>query len=235
MKAYLTSVQRASYNYLFAAVLLLLYEIGTFAFEDSGVRNGVDVWFEQFLHLLPNGTLLVSGGLLLAGIAVVIYDMRQGVELKLSHFVVMFIESWLWALVVWFAVVQVVQTILPNQVGPSGSLTQNIFLSFGAGFYEELFFRLILVKLLEMGAIVLGYQPQMIAVRLLVILITATLFSLAHFNFIIGDMGDPFALHPFLFRLVFGMMMSFLLIFRGFGITAWSHALYDVMIFTLRA
>jgi hypothetical protein len=55
----------------------------------------------------------------------------------------------------------------------------------------------------------------------------ALVFSLFHY---VGPLGDPFALGSFTFRAVAGLLFSILYLLRGFGITAWTHALYDVFL-----
>ena len=42
--------------------------------------------------------------------------------------------------------------------------------------------------------------------------------------------GDPFRVDSFVFRTLAGVAFSALYVFRGFGITAWTHALYDVLV-----
>jgi hypothetical protein len=41
-------------------------------------------------------------------------------------------------------------------------------------------------------------------------------------------MGDTLTLASFTFRAIAGLLLSGLYVARGFGIAAWSHALYDV-------
>ena len=55
----------------------------------------------------------------------------------------------------------------------------------------------------------------------------AAIFSAVHY---IGPFGDPFAVSSFMFRFLFGLMLNVLFIVRGFGIAAWTHALYDISI-----
>jgi hypothetical protein len=124
--------------------------------------------------------------------------------------------------------------VAASTASTAGSLVHDIGMSFGAGFYEELFFRLLISKLILLALKVSGKDPSNWQNQVLVVAITATLFSLAHFNFIIGSLGDPFSLMLFLFRFVFGVLMSLLLMVRGFGIAAWAHAWYDVFVFSLR-
>src|SRR5206468_2585349 len=59
------------------------------------------------------------------------------------------------------------------------------------------------------------------------VVLGAVVFSLFHY---VGRYGDEFTLRSFTFRAVAGLLFSVLYLTRGFGITAWSHALYDVLL-----
>jgi membrane protease YdiL (CAAX protease family) len=59
----------------------------------------------------------------------------------------------------------------------------------------------------------------------------ALIFSAFHY---LGPYGDPLELPSFTFRTVAGLAFSGLYVTRGFGITAWSHALYDVFLLAAR-
>ena len=59
------------------------------------------------------------------------------------------------------------------------------------------------------------------------IVLSALLFSLVHY---VGSMGDPFTLSSFLYRFIFGLLLNGIYVWRGFGIAAWTHALYDLMV-----
>ena len=50
----------------------------------------------------------------------------------------------------------------------------------------------------------------------------------------IGTLGDAFTLSSFTFRFLFGLALNVVFLVRGFGVAAWTHALYDVMIVTPR-
>jgi membrane protease YdiL (CAAX protease family) len=96
----------------------------------------------------------------------------------------------------------------------------------GAGIYEELLFRVLLVGGLAVFARrVLGWRPMPAGV--LAALVGAMIFSAFHY---IGPYGDPFSLPTFVFRLIAGLLFSAMYLVRGFGITAWTHALYDVFL-----
>jgi hypothetical protein len=55
----------------------------------------------------------------------------------------------------------------------------------------------------------------------------ALIFAAFHY---IGPYGDRLQLASFTFRTVAGVLFSGLFLLRGFGITAWTHALYDVFL-----
>ena len=99
-------------------------------------------------------------------------------------------------------------------------------LSIGAGIYEELLFRVVLVGLLAWGANKLfGWRP--LVAGIVATVLGALIFSAFHY---IGPYGDPLDVYSFVFRTIAGLFFSGLYLLRGFGITAWTHALYDVFL-----
>jgi membrane protease YdiL (CAAX protease family) len=238
MKEYLKLTLRPSYTYLMAVLLLLLYEGLAAAFIDPNAGeplNLIDVLFNEVLRLLPFSTLWL--GLLLAGIGLLLVwlDAKEGVSIQRNVLFGMLVESLVWALILLLTLPLVAGVLMPNALGlvaaaaeTGRNALQDFIMSLGAGFYEELFFRLILVRIIVFFAIIFGYAPGSIYTRLMVALLTAVVFSLAH------HIVEPFSVYAFLYRTLFGLLMSLLLIYRGFGITAWTHALYDVLVFFSR-
>ena len=99
-------------------------------------------------------------------------------------------------------------------------------LSLGAGLYEELVFRVILVSALFLFfRRVSGSQGA--GVYVAAALLGAFVFSAYHY---VGPYGDPFSLQTFLYRFVAGLVLNVLYLVRGFGITAYTHAFYDVLV-----
>ncbi|MGF1632527.1 MAG: CPBP family intramembrane glutamic endopeptidase [Phycisphaerae bacterium] len=99
-----------------------------------------------------------------------------------------------------------------------------LVLAIGAGIYEELVFRLIgLTALVCLFEDVLGVSAKRAAV--ISILISAVAFSAYHH---LGP--EPWNWRAFSFRALAGVWFGWLFIARGFGVTAGSHAAYDVMI-----
>jgi hypothetical protein len=106
------------------------------------------------------------------------------------------------------------------------SWAMRLMMSLGAGLYEELFFRVILVGGIAAGArVILGFGRGLSGA--IAVLIGALIFSAFHY---IGPYGDAFTIQSFVFRALSGVAFSGLYLLRGFGITAWTHALYDAFL-----
>jgi len=107
----------------------------------------------------------------------------------------------------------------------------NIVPGVGAGIYEELIFRLILIGLLMMlFQDVLRFSRK--SSILIAVLISAALFSAHHhIVFVNGRLtpGAVFNWTEFAFRTIAGVYFAVLFAIRGFGITAGTHAFYDII------
>jgi membrane protease YdiL (CAAX protease family) len=57
--------------------------------------------------------------------------------------------------------------------------------------------------------------------------LAALVFSGFHY---VGALGDVWTWPSFLFRFIAGLVLSGLYITRGYGITAYAHALYDLLV-----
>lgn len=118
-----------------------------------------------------------------------------------------------------------------GDIEPGQSLLANVVTGIGAGIYEELVFRLILICLL-----MLLFQDVLrlthIKSIVLSVLISAALFSAHHhIVFVGGQLGLTAAFNwtEFCFRTIAGIYFAILFAIRGFGVTAGTHAFYDII------
>jgi hypothetical protein len=237
-RAYWRQSRAHRYSLLFALPLLVAYEVMAAVLghgEPQAIRNGADVLLKSvFVTLLGARGPLVFGALLI-GVSVwlVVRDMRaHGSRLSPRIFAGMMGESI--ALALAFGVV--VSSITTRVLAPFAALVQTpmqeldtptqLMVSLGAGLYEELLFRVLLVgAIATLGARGLGWRPATAGV--VAVGLGALIFSAFHY---IGPFGDRLEAGSFTFRLVAGIFFSALFVTRGFGITAWTHALYDVFL-----
>ncbi len=196
---------------------------------DAIVRISVDVWFKTFFQLL--GTNALSATFLVAAVigAFITYKRRDELSsIKKKYFGYMLIESALYAVLIGTLIGFFLGSLLNiNAESPLYQLTklQLIALSLGAGLYEELFFRVILVGLLLI--LFKKIFEHHLTAYISAALIAALIFSAVHY---IGEFGDVFTLGSFLFRFLFGLALNVVYVTRGFGIAAWTHAIYDLLV-----
>lgn len=242
--SYWSLVRQHRYSLSFALPLLLLYEaLAALRSGDltGGVRNGADVILKQAVMLIAGQySGFVLGGILVFGsIYLIARDMRRsGPRLRGAVFAGMAAESVVLALVFGVVVSMVTTRLLDTLPAFSTRLAAQpegvaaldplaVFtISLGAGLYEELVFRVLLTSGLAAGArVVLAMRP--LAAGVFATVVSALIFSAFHY---IGPYGDALDLSSFTFRAVAGLFFSGLYLTRGFGITAWTHALYDVFL-----
>lgn len=118
-------------------------------------------------------------------------------------------------------------TLVPAASGaPEMGLFDTIVLSVGAGTYEELFFRLILMGAMYAGLLktrrFAAWQAGLVS-----ILLSSLIFSAFHYP----PLGmDPWELWSFAFRFVMGVLFAVLFLTRGFAVAVYTHAIYDIFV-----
>jgi hypothetical protein len=241
MRDYFRLTRSLTYSVLFAAPLFALYELGA-AFlagtERTALRNGADVLLRSLLAAGGvRGTAAFTAVLLVIAVALVLYERRRTrIRLRAAPFAGMMLESVVYALLFGTVVGTATQWVLGGTrlaldaaTAPGLGTGEAVVLSLGAGIYEELVFRVLLVGGLWAAFRSLGLRTRSAA--LLAAGLAALVFSAFHY---VGPYGDPWSLASFLFRFLAGLAFSVLFLLRGFGITAWTHALYDVFLFLAR-
>lgn len=236
LKDYVATTREPRYSLLFALPLLFLYEAATFALADSlTARSGADALLKQLFLSLGGARGLIAFNVLLLGIGAVLVgrDLKRKRELKPALFATMMAESLVYAVLFGFVVSRLTAAVLSGLLQIGGGtldLKTQLVLSLGAGIYEELMFRVLLT-----GGLMLllqrGLRWPRARAAIVSVLVSALIFSAFHY---VGALGDDFTLASFTFRAIAGVVFSAMYVVRGLGITAWTHALYDVGLTLLR-
>jgi Type II CAAX prenyl endopeptidase Rce1-like len=241
ISTYWQATRAPRYSLLFALPLLILYQVLAALAPAGpggvGIRNGADVALESVFVWLAGawGPRLFLLCLIAVGAWLIAKDVRRNhASIRPALLAGMLFEALCLALV-FGLVVGGLTTVLLGGPPPGmaiGFTLQHIsratllMISLGAGIYEELLFRVLLVGLLAWAAnTVLGWRPLIAGVAATVL--GALIFSAFHY---IGPFGDRWDVYSFVFRTIAGLFFSGLYLLRGFGITAWTHALYDVFL-----
>ncbi len=195
MPALLTRYWRLSraprYSLLFALPLLVGYQL-LVAFASSGphasLRNGADVMLQSVFVAIAGrwGPIAFLGCVIGAGLWLVMRDMRaQGRHLSKAVFLGMAGEAVALALAFGLVVGALTTRMVgaPARIGASSIVSlgwpSRLMLSLGAGIYEELLFRVVLVTGLAAGArAVLGWGP--VAASVFGVTVGALAFSAVH-------------------------------------------------------
>lgn len=122
---------------------------------------------------------------------------------------------------------------VPLAAGSAPGLVHRLALGIGAGVYEELVFRLIVISVMViLAADVMRLDRAGVAVA--AVLLSSLAFA-AHHHPPIGV--EPFRIVPFLFRTLAGVYLAVIFWFRGYGPAAGCHAAYnlDLVLFDVLA
>jgi membrane protease YdiL (CAAX protease family) len=223
--------QRPLTSLVFVLPFLLLYETGVLLLGQQAIRNGAEVWLTQLLdlagfeqsfllpvlvvvvllgwHHLTGDRWRVRSGVLFA----------MGLESAVLGFVLMLIAH------LHRPLLHAVPTSILAARGPITEFFASLVSFCGAGIYEEVFFRLLLLP--AVALVIRACGVPLVKSFLWSALATSLLFSAAHH---VGAHGEALELFKFTFRVTAGLFFSLLFIFRGFGVVVGTHALYDIFV-----
>ncbi len=196
------------------------------------VRNAADLVTSRLAALAEHsraGYMALTAGL--GGLVVVaLLMLGHRDKLRASTFALVAVEGVVYAATMRY-VAGFATSLLPMAGGaePGFDTFTAVVMSLGAGFYEELAFRVGAFWLGAKFLLHLDDWPKW-AVYPLWGLACAVAFSLWHH---LGPSGEPFELHAFVFRTVCGLVFTLIFAFRGFAPAVWTHALYDIWVMAL--
>jgi len=239
--AYWRLSQRPLASLALLAPLMVIYEAGTLALGPDAIRNGADAVLRQILTLFGATNYFVLPVALVAWLVAWHHVRRDPWEVKPAVLGLMYLEAALWAgallgvgnlfSAVWPLSLRLPATAaLLATAGPQEELAPKLVAYCGAGLYEELLFRAILLT-----ALTHVLRPLIKREGVAVIVAAAAssfLFAAAHHQ-PFSAWGDPFDAGVFTYRMVAGVFFAAVYLKRGLGVTAAAHAGYDLLLAAL--
>jgi Type II CAAX prenyl endopeptidase Rce1-like len=208
--------------------IFIVYHLGVVFLP---IRNAADPVTAELnsiaKHSLPTyAVLTLAIGAAFVG---VLWTIGQRKSLHLSRFLLIALEATLYAVLMRAAGSYVVGSLrLVGGGAGQGSAFSSVIMSLGAGFYEEIAFR---VGIFGGGAAVIqrliGKGARGFIAKVVWAVCAACVFSGWHY---FGALGDPWDAQSFLFRAVCGLTLTAIFAFRGFAPAVWTHAIYDLWV-----
>ena len=227
--SYFLKSKTSFYSFLFTLPLFFLYEVNILLLSWDDilvVRNGADFLMRNILESFDIYGLYGLGlvfflGLLLTYIFFIKEDQQQ--EVNVNFLFIMLAESMLWSVVL-YLLLSKFMVLLMNPVGKA--ILQQVTLAIGAGIYEEFLFRVLLIAGLS-GILGFVFMWDKTFKNIIAVVLSGGIFSAFHF---MGEYGDFFSMELFLIRFFAGLILGILYMYRGFGITAYTHSIYDLIV-----
>lgn len=236
---YLIRSNQSVYQLLFLLPLLLIYEIAAVLVNFNApfeMRNGADILLKYTFYSLGIESVFsfVMVTLLFVVLMLIVAMKKYQKRIRFSYFAGMFSESLVYAFIIGIVSSKIAVAVtsanpfLATSVSDGGmpnTIMHQLMIGIGAGVYEEIVFRALLITLLLAVINRVKYLKEHKMV--IAVFISAILFSAFHY---VGEFGEIFNVITFSYRLVAGLLLSALFILRGIGVCAWSHAIYDVYV-----
>ncbi len=225
---------------VFVLPFLFFYEIGVILLGTNSIRSGLDVWLSNILGYVGASELLLLPLLTIFVLFGKHHFQRDSWSIRPRVLIGMLFESLGLALIIWFAakaqhlfLLQFSdQPTLKMFINSQATDSSKLFgwpqlVSFcGAGLYEELAFRLLLLPGLIWALIRCRLNPYW-ATGLAVVL-SSLFFAATHCEFL-NPAALPFEWPSFMARVVVSIFFCAVFLFRGFGVVVGAHVFYDVI------
>ena len=222
-------------NLLFLMPFLLVYQVAI-TFTQSPVDNAAAAWLRALWAALgPRGSMLATLAVAI-GLGIVVVIRAREATRDRGVYGGMLIEGICYGAILGTIASMMAARMpmervvaLSAEVGTMEGLRsefQSLGLAVGAGIFEELIFRgLLLGGLYALLRHAIGADRFTSAA--LSIVVAAYLFSDYHHW---GATGEPYDAYVFAFRFHAGLVLGALFLYRGLGIAALAHGFYDVLV-----
>ncbi len=231
---YFKETHNAAFALAAVAPLLLLYEAGIVLYfrrlnpeSQIEIRNAAEVFLKNILAMvgMSSNWVQVSLYFVMTGFVIILHKRRHG-SLHLRHLGICLIESLVYATFLGYLAKEFTRFILSLQAGwqqQAIGMMPDLLQAIGAGIYEELLFRLIM-----MGSLLILFRqllPDKIGIQAAIALIVSSLiFAVFHYV-----SWESVTWQSFFFRFFAGLILGVIFLTRNFAVAVYTHAFYDIL------
>lgn len=223
-----------SFNVVYVVLLLVVYELGLFWLAEDR-RNAADVLLKLAFEGLGDGGTTIFHVVLIALLVVIGWRGLARGRPCFAYFLPFTVECTAYA-----SFLSPVLLFLRTPLLARSS-TGDLFLDIGAGVYEEILFRFILLGgffwlvradpwhrrgIRDVGSPVLRSMSHL-GIALIGVFGSALAFAAYHH---MGPAGESFRADVFWFRMLAGLLLALIYLTRGLAVAVYTHAIYDLMI-----
>jgi membrane protease YdiL (CAAX protease family) len=221
---YLRESRDFATGFLFILPLLIGYEVGLVLLRSERIN-----WAQGIIGLVF-GLFGAAEPFVFAGlIACLVVLALQRVEhfrIDAELYGLMLLESFVYACALGLVCSYVVQRLPLGAAGRGGTLAEDVVLSVGAGVYEEVLFRVLLMGAMHYS--LRHWVKMRPGLAAFVSIVGSSLaFAACHH---LGPYGDPVQAPLVAYRSLMGVLFAAIFIYRGLGIVVYTHALYDILV-----
>lgn len=218
---------------LFVLPLLAVYELGILADVNAAavwVKTPISWLRRHPIQILGANSTLIVNSVAMAVILVAVWRLGRRGALHAGTFLAMLMESIAYALLLGpLALLPLIgRWQFAGVPLHMHHFWAKLVTSCGAGLYEEFLFRLVLLGAVFFMTKELG-RLKAVTAGAVALVASAVIFSVAHF---LSPAENP-DFSAFMYRLMAGIVLGLIFLTRGFGIAAWTHALYDIYVLCL--
>ena len=232
-QSYYAVSQNLLYSLIIIFPMLFIYELLGFInnFDsNTQIRNGADSIIRQAFLIFGSNSQFLYGFTLFLIFISVCYKHRETLlndQVNLRYLVMMIGESFVWCSGLLVTMKGFSTLFLANPM--SSNLLEQFYLSVGAGIWEELIFRFGLISIIAYIINFIFRYGKSLSLCLS-LLVSGIFFSLFHY---VGLYGDVFTWQTFILRTFAGIFLGAVFLFRGLGISVYTHILYDMVLVSM--
>ena len=215
-------------SFVFIFPLLVLYELFSFfkfSEENFVIRNSADSLLRDFFSYFAINSIYYYTLLFILFFVFVFLSNKNDISkyvIKVNFLFMMYIEGIIMGILL---LLFLNNNFFAYSVDYYDDLFLTFYLCLGAGIWEEILFRFILINviLFLLTKVAIIYNTK----YFISIIFSSILFSAFHY---IGTGSDIYSHHTFLVRFLGGLLLSIIYLYRGLGISSMTHFCYDLFL-----